>query len=105
MLRNLGLVHRESVKYGIIKIGDNVNIGWDAIIMPNVRIGNNCILAAGAVLTHDMPDNTIWGGVPAKQIETIDNYYSKNSGSLLKTYSLSSKEKREITEKLMEEIQ
>ena len=103
VLRGLGLVKPEAVKYGTIKIGNNVNIGWDAIIMPNVKIGNNCILAAGAVLTHDMPDNTIYGGVPAKEIETIQNYYEKNKDVLIMANGLNSIEKRKLTEYLMEE--
>ena len=45
-LRKLGLVDKESVLYGRIVIGDNCNIGWNAMILPNVTIGDNCIIAA-----------------------------------------------------------
>lgn len=62
VLRRLELVGKEDVKYGNIIIGDNVNIGWDATIMPNVRIGNNCVIAAGAIVTKSIPDNSVWGG-------------------------------------------
>lgn len=61
-LRKMGLVDKESVKYGNITVGNNCNISWGAIIMPNVHIGNNCIIAAGAVVTKDVPDGTVWGG-------------------------------------------
>lgn len=62
-------------KFGSIKIGDTVYIGSEALIMPEVTIGDNCIIAAGSVVTHDVPSNTVWGGVPAKQIRTLEEYY------------------------------
>lgn len=93
VLRNLGLIDKNAVKYGKITIGNNVNIGWNAIIMPGVTIGNNCIIAAGAVLTKDVPDNTIWGGVPAKMIESITEYYEKNKSNLMPTFNMDCKTK------------
>ncbi len=51
-----------------ITIGDHVWIGRRTMIMPDVSIGKGAILAAGAVLTSDMPDNTIFAGVPARPI-------------------------------------
>ena len=50
-------------------IGNDVWIGTRAIIMHGVKIGNGVIIAAGAVVTHDVPDYTIVGGVPAKIIK------------------------------------
>lgn len=95
-LRRMGLIDDESVKYGNIIIGDNCNISWDVIIMPNVKIGNNCVIAAGAVVTKDIPDGTIWGGVPAKQIETIEEYYEKIKNQCVPTYHMTSDEKRKF---------
>ena len=57
-----------------IVIGDYVYIGVRSIIMPGVKVGNNCIIAAGSVITKDVPDNSVVGGVPAKFIKTIDEY-------------------------------
>lgn len=54
---------------GPIRIGNNVWIGARATILPNVKIGDNCIIAAGAVVTKDVEPNTIVGGVPAKLIK------------------------------------
>ncbi len=47
-------------------IGDDVWIGRRAMIMPGVKIGNGVIIGAGAVVTKDVPDYCIVGGVPAK---------------------------------------
>lgn len=49
-----------------VTIGNDVWIGARVIILPGVTIGNGCIIAAGAVVTKDIPDYTIAGGVPAK---------------------------------------
>ena len=56
-----------------VKIGNDVWIGGNATILPGVTIGNNVIVAAGAVVTHDVPDNVIVGGIPAKVIREIEN--------------------------------
>ena len=76
-LRKMGLISQEDVVYGSIRIDDNCNISWNTIIMPGVHIERNCITAAGAVITKCMPEGTIWGGVPARQIETVEAYYEK----------------------------
>lgn len=49
-------------KIGSIEIGDNTFIGANATLMPNIRIGKNCIVAAGSVVTKDVPDGTVVGG-------------------------------------------
>ena len=53
---------------GDIIIGNDVWIGFEAIVMAGVRIGDGAIVAARAVVTHDGPPYTIVGGVPAKVI-------------------------------------
>ena len=53
-----------------IVIGNDCWIGTRCIILPGVHLGNKCIVAAGAVVTHSFPDNSIIGGVPAKLIKT-----------------------------------
>lgn len=57
---------------GAIEIMDNVFIGVGTIILPNVRIGKNCIIAAGSVVTKNVPDNSIVAGNPAKVIGNFD---------------------------------
>ena len=49
-----------------VVIGDHVWIGLNATILKGVRIGNGAVVAAGAVVTADVPENTLVGGVPAK---------------------------------------
>ena len=82
VLRNMGLVDKKASKFGTITIKDNVHIGWNSIIMPGVTIGTNCIIGCGAVVTHDIPDNSVAVGVPAKVIKTIDQYYEGVKDSL-----------------------
>lgn len=47
---------------GSITIGDNVMIGADSIILPNVEIGNNVVIAAGSVVTKNIPSDSVVGG-------------------------------------------
>ena len=57
--------------YAPIKIGNHVWIGSNAIILPGVSIGEWAVVAAGAVVTKDIPPLTVAGGVPAKVIKDI----------------------------------
>ena len=56
-----------------VTIGNDVWIGANCTILPGVNIGNNVVIAAGAVVTKDVPDNCVVGGVPAKVIKEIKN--------------------------------
>ncbi len=60
-----------------IEVMDNVFIGLGAIILPGVRIGENTIVAAGSVVTKDIPSNSVVGGNPAKVIGSFDSLVSK----------------------------
>ncbi|MBX6379380.1 MAG: sugar O-acetyltransferase [Thermoflavifilum aggregans] len=62
---------RHSLTVGHIHIKKNVFIGAGATILQGVTIGENSVVAAGAVVSKDVPDNTIVGGIPAKIIKTI----------------------------------
>lgn len=62
---------------GCIEIMDNVFIGSNSTILPNVKIGPNVIVAAGSVVTKDVPENSVVAGVPAKVIGTFDEYLNK----------------------------
>lgn len=54
-------------------VGQHVWIGGNVTILPGITIGNNVVVAAGAVVTKDIPDNALVGGVPAKKIKDIPN--------------------------------
>lgn len=56
-----------------VTIGNDVWIGGNCTILPGVNIGNNVIIAAGAVVTKDVPSNCVVGGVPAKFIKELEN--------------------------------
>ena len=55
-----------------IVLGKKVWVGSNATILQGVTIGDNAVIAAGAVVTKDVPANTIVGGVPARVIKRID---------------------------------
>lgn len=54
-----------------ITLGKNVWVGSNSTILQGVTIGDNAVIAAGAVVTKDVPENTIVGGVPARIIRKI----------------------------------
>lgn len=54
-----------------IKVGKNCWVGAKVTILDGVTVGDNCVLAAGAVITKDMPANSVIGGVPAKVIKSL----------------------------------
>ena len=56
-----------------ITIGNNVWCGANVVILKGCRIGNNSVIAAGAVVNTNVPDNEIWGGIPAKKIKSINS--------------------------------
>ncbi len=86
-LKNADLIKR-------IEVGNNVHIGTNAIIMPGVKIGNNCIIGCGAIVTKDIPSNSIAVGIPARIIETLDEYYIKNKDKFVYTKKMPEKSKK-----------
>jgi len=54
---------------GNVKIGEGTFVGAGAIILPHVQIGTNVTVGAGAVVLKDVPDNSVMGGVPARNLK------------------------------------
>lgn len=57
---------------GGISLADDVLVGPNATILPGVTVGKNAIVAAGAVVTKDVPANTVVAGIPARVIKHLD---------------------------------
>lgn len=85
--------------YGKIEIGNNVFIGINSIILPNVKIGNNVVIGAGSIVNKDIPDNVVVAGIPAKIIKTIEEY---KTSILQKSILISAKDnkKQKIIDRL-----
>ena len=76
--RNLGLTDKNADYFGKIVIGENNNIGWNAVIMPGVTTGKNCIIGAGAIITKNVPDNSVVVGIPGRVVSTVFVYAKKS---------------------------
>lgn len=73
-------IHR--TKIGRIVIDDYVFVGAKSIIMPGVHIGEGAIIAAGSLVTKDVPAGEVWGGYPARKITdriSLERKYTDNS--------------------------
>lgn len=62
-----------------VKIGDNVWVGCNVTILPGVTIGDFSVIAAGSVVTKDVPSGVLVGGIPAKIIKTLKQPDTKES--------------------------
>ena len=60
-----------------ITIGNDVYIGNNVILLPEITIGDNVVIGAGAVVSKDIPSNSVAVGVPAKVIKSADEYFEK----------------------------
>ena len=69
-----GIVIGKNLKGGheLPSLGDNVHIGAGAKIVGNITIGNNVLIGANAVVTHDVPSNCVMGGIPAQKLRTLE---------------------------------
>jgi acetyltransferase-like isoleucine patch superfamily enzyme len=63
---------RKALVLGKVHIKKNAWIGAAATILPGVTVGENAVVAAGAVVSKDVPDNTVVAGVPARVIKSFE---------------------------------
>ena len=96
VLRHLKDEYKDIDVFGKITIGNNVHIGTNVIIMPGVNIGNNCIVGCGAIVTKNIPDNSIAVGIPARVIESIDEYERKHVDDFVHTKMLTHEQKKRL---------
>ena len=62
-----------------VRISDNVLVGANAVIIEGVQVGSGSVVAAGAIVTEDVPENVVVAGVPAKIIKKIDDQTQKKT--------------------------
>ena len=66
---------------GKVKIGNNVFVGMNTVILKGVTIGNNVIIGAGSLVNKDIPDNCVAAGNPARVIMSLEDYHQKRSAA------------------------
>lgn len=87
-------------KFGRIEIKEHCFIGMNSLIMPNVTIGPNSVVGAGAVVHRDVPPGVIVAGNPARVICKIDEYVKMTENQLISGYNDKNlKTKRDTLEK------
>lgn len=64
-------------KIGRVTIGNNVFLGAESVVLPGVTIGDNVVIGANSTVTHDIPNNSVAVGSPARVICSLDEYLEK----------------------------
>lgn len=77
MAKYLNLKRENIDKVGSITLKENCFVGAYSILMPNVVVGKNSVIAAGSVVSKSVPDGEVWGGNPAHFIMKTDEYAHK----------------------------
>lgn len=94
-------------KIGKIKIGNNVFIGANSVILPNVTIGDNVIIGANSVVTRDVESGSVVAGNPAKVVSMLDAFEKKNREKMdgSRVFDASYRMSKSLTEKEKKEMQ
>ena len=95
-------------KIGKVCIGNNVFVGADTVILPNVIIGNRVIIGANSVVTKKLDGNGVYAGNPAKKIMDLDQYLQKYNNITTKTfdekYRLANNPSKKMIKEINEEV-
>ncbi len=76
------IVHLGYARIGNIRIGDNVFVGADTLVLPGVTIGHDSIVGANSTVVHDVPPKMVVAGNPARIICTLDEFLSKQKNRM-----------------------
>lgn len=99
VLRNL---YKDCRNFDLIKpinIGNNVFIGINAVILPGTKIEDNVIVGAGSIVKGKLKSDSVYAGIPAKYICSIEEYALKNKKDFINTKHLNPKEKKQYINK------
>lgn len=97
-------------KIGRVIIGNNVFIGAESVVLPNVKIGDNVIIGANSTVTKDIPNNCVACGTPAKIISSLDKYLEKEKEKMMisptygEEYTLRKNISMEMRQKMKNEL-
>ena len=70
-----GELRRKGTQFSLpVRIGNDVWLGSNVVVLPGVTIGSNVVIGAGSVVTHDIPDNSLAYGVPCRVVREISDY-------------------------------
>lgn len=67
---------------GTVEIGDNVFLGMNSIILRNTKIGDNVIIGAGSVVSGFVESDSVYAGVPAKKVSSLEDFYQKRKSKV-----------------------
>ena len=93
VLDNMGIFPKGDV-FGPITIGSNVFIGMDTIILKGVTIGDNVVIGAGSIVTKSVDSNSVWAGVPARRIKSVEEYAEGLRDDVVSAFGMPADEKR-----------
>lgn len=82
-----------------ISVGDNVFLGCNTTILPGAEIGSNVIIGAGSVVRGCLESNSVYAGVPAKKIMSLESYYQKKQSDFLYTHNFNKHDKKAFLER------
>lgn len=77
-----------------ITVGNNVFIGYGCTVLPGTVINDNVIIGANSVIIGELISNSVYAGVPARRICSVEEFLDKNKSILLRTKSMTQKDKR-----------
>lgn len=98
VLRNIYSEYKDIDSFEKIKIGNNVFIGYGAIILPGTIIEDNVIVGAGSIARGILKSNSVYAGIPVKFICTISDYLEKNKHKFHHTKNFTNEKKKTFLE-------